>query len=230
MKYKILSVLALLVLASGCTRSITVKYDQGIQLENNSLTNKTISVEKFEDQRAWIDSKDVKSQSFIAQQGTWKFGVEYDGNEYYPINSMLQDIFVRELNAAGSKAVSAAEEQDSEYTLSGQIMNFEFENETGFVTVTSRRHISIAVTLADKSGKPLFSNELYNELDRENEGMGVLHSTNVDKLMGNVLKKVLTSVLTRINSELVYQNFDEIKFFVNGVDVTDKITNQYVML
>lgn len=230
MKAKILFVITSLLFVSGCTRSIATQYEEGLELESNTFAGKSIAVQMFEDQRAWIDGKDAKSQSFIAQQGPWRFGVDYAGTEYFPVNAMLQDIFVRELKAAGADAKAESESNTSDYLLSGKIMNFEFENETGFVTVTSRRHVSLAVTLVDKQGNAIFANELFNELDREGEGMGVLHSTNVNKLMGGALKKVLSSVLNKVNSELAYQGVDEVRLMLNGQDVTDKLHTQYVRL
>lgn len=229
MKIKIPALLLALLVLSGCTRSIATKYNEGLTLENNNLEGKAILVEKFEDQRAWIDAEDIKSQSFIAQQGPWKFGLDYDGQEFFPVNSMLQDIFVRELIALGSNASASTEEIDADYTLSGAIMNFEFENETGIVTVTSRRHIALAVTLVDKQGNAVFTNELFNELHREGEGMGVMHSTNVTKLMDGVLKKVLINVVEKINTELAYSSDEDVTILLNGQGITAEVSRLYVM-
>ncbi len=222
MKAKLILLAIAVIALSGCTRSIATKYEEGLTLSSNTLQGKSFNVEAFEDKRAWIDPSDSKSLSFIAQQGTWRFGIDYAGTEYFPVNNMLQDIIIRELNAAGANAAVAGE-SDADYTVSGQIQKFEFENEAGFVTVTSRRHISIAVTVTDNQGNQLLSNELFNELDRENEGMGVLHTTNVDKLLGPVLKNILTQVLDKMSTELAYMGADNVRLLVNGVDVTEQI-------
>jgi hypothetical protein len=89
------------------------------------------------------------------------------------------------------------------HVLGGRILAFEFVNETGVWTVDSRRAVSLALTLASAARAPVFENKLLTENDRENEGMGVLHSTNVDKLVNGVFKKVLTQLVLQVSQTLV---------------------------
>lgn len=217
MKVLFTALLSLFML-SGCTKAIMAEYDANIVLKDqNSISDQKVAVYPFEDERSWIDASDEKSKSFIAQQGVWKFGINYEGVDYLPVSDVLQDIFIKEFKYVGVDAFKATETVAGAYSLKGKILNFEFENEEGLFTVTSKRHVSLALTLEDPEGHPVFSNELFNALDRENEGLGVLHSTNVEKLMTGALKTAVTSVINRFNQELAKAGEEEIIVTLNGV-------------
>ncbi|HLO64795.1 MAG TPA: hypothetical protein VK165_17685 [Azonexus sp.] len=213
--------LSLAVLAAaGCTRSLDVKYaggfDQASGVKTTSL--KKVAILPFNDERAWVDKADEQSRSYIAKQGVWKFGLTFEGKEYTPVSGLLQTLFVSEFKAAGYDAVaSASPSSDVAYNLSGRVVNFEFENETGLVTVTSRRVVTLALSLTDSTGKSVLDNQLFSENDRENEGMGVMHSTNADKLMNRALKKVVTDVLIRLKPQLASRDNIDFRVTLNGI-------------
>lgn len=214
-------VMALAALAmGGCTRSLEVKYSGGFDdaATVKAVAAKKIAILPFSDERAWVDKGDERTRSYVATAGVWKFGLTFDNQEYFPVSDLLQTLFVAEFNAAGYDAVAGkAPAADGGYTLSGRIVNFEFANETGFVTVTSRRAVTLALSLTDPAGKTVLGDQLFSENDRENEGMGVLHSTNADKLMNRTLKKVVTDVLVRLKPQLNARGDMLFRVTVNGV-------------
>jgi hypothetical protein len=59
---------------------------------------------------------------------------------------------------------------------------------------------------------------LFSQNDRENEGMGVMHSTNMDKLFNRVFKKVVGDVLTRLQPRLAGS---DVRVSLNGAPVAD---------
>lgn len=227
MKIKLLTLITIVFAVSGCTRSFKATYKEGLSINNNAISGTKIAVNKFEDERAWIDSSNEKSYSFIAQQGLWKFGLTYEGQKYIPVATMLQNIFVKEFKALGADAFANQDPSvRSQYNLSGKILNFEFENEVGFWTVTSRRHISLAILLTNESGEQILTNEVFSELDRENEGMVVMHDTNVNKLMNISLKKVITSIVEKINAEYSFNGTTHIHVTFNDSDITRLLTQE----
>lgn len=231
MKLKITMIFLAITMLGGCTRALVATYEPGVELENNGISGKELAIYQFEDVRAWSDSKDEKSKSYIGKQGSWKFGLKYEDIEYQPVSLILQDVFIKDFNTIGVNAYKGEESSSPSYTLKGKILNFEFENETGVWTVTSRRHVSLALTLSDKEGNTLIANELFNEVSRENEGMGVMHSTNVDKLMKEALKKVVVSVINRTNKELSHLGFNTISVSLNGTKIDTGITtNSYARI
>ena len=69
------------------------------------------------------------------------------------------------------------------------------------------------------------TNELFSELDRENEGMAVMHGTNVNKLM-IALKKVITSVVEKINAEYSFNGITHIHVTFNDSDITRQLRQE----
>lgn len=231
MKLKITIILLAIAVLGGCTKALVATYEPGVDLENNGISGKKLAVYRFEDSRSWIDSNEERSNSFIGKQGSWKFGLKYDGVEFQPVSAILQDVFIKDFKSIGVEAFKGESSVSPSYSLKGKILNFEFENETGVWTVTSRRHVSLALTLSDKDGNALLANELFNEVSRENEGMGVMHSTNVDKLMKEALKKVVYSVISRTNKELSYLGFKTMSVSLNGTLIhMDMASSSYAEL
>ena len=224
MKLKIIVMLFTVLMLGGCTRAIVAKYETGVEIENNGLHGKELAVYQFEDARSWVDSKDEKSKGFIGKQGSWKFGLKYEDIPFQPVSLILQDVFIKEFGAVGVNAYKGEDSSTSSYSLKGKILNFEFENETGFWTVTSRRHVSLALNLYDEEGNSLLENELFNKVSRENEGIGVMHSTNVDKLMNEALKEVVINVINRTNTKLSYLGMETMSVSLNGIDLTTRVS------
>lgn len=215
--------LALAALAmAGCTRSLEVKYAGGFDQTSSvkATSQQKVTVLPFKDERAWVDETNEQSRSYVGKQGAWKFGLTVDGKEFIAISSLLQTLFVSEFKSAGYDAVAGVTPSRTDgYNLTGRIVNFEFENETGIFTITSRRVVTLALSLTDGSGKVILDNQLFSENDRENEGMGVLHATNADKLMNRALKKVVTDVLVRFKSQLASRGDVLFHVTLNGVPV-----------
>ena len=227
--------IGMIVLISGCTRSFKTNYKIGdLQLSGVDIPkNISIGITKFQDQRPWIEERNAKSKSFIAQNGVWRFGLSYNSVNYYPLNDFLQDIFVLEFNEAGLNSRKAGKEvtkndvvilkelatiENVDCILGGQILTFEFANETGFWTVTSRRNVTLSLTLLKADGSELFKNLTFSDSSRENQGMVSVHSTNVDKLFNGLLKNVISQVLKTLSEKLsVSQKDINVNIFYAGV-------------
>jgi hypothetical protein len=211
--------LVIMMLASGCTRSLDVAFQSDTARLSNAaeLEKVTIGVAKFEDKRAWVEAGDMKSESYVALQSPWKFGLTYKETDYMPVKDIVQDLLVQELTKAGFKAKALDvvltktslqslkninKDPAYDYVLGGQLLIFEFVNETGMWTVTSRRSVTINLILFNGKNSDVLIDMVLTETDREGEGMGVMHSTNADKLMNGVFKKV-TQQIIKIASEKI---------------------------
>lgn len=213
---------ASMFLMAGCTRSIDVHYVDGFDGRSDikASSKQKVSILPFVDERSWVDKSNEQSRSFVGKGGSWMFGLTYGQRQFVPVSSLVQTLFVDEFNAAGYDAVASSEASpDSNYVLSGRIVTFEFENETGVLTVTSRRSVTLALTLSGKNGSKLVDNQLFSENDRENEGLGVLHSTNADKLLNRAFKKVVGDVLTKVRPYLAADGGVNVSVTLNGVPV-----------
>lgn len=232
----LLSFIGIALTMSGCTKSIPVTYDADIaRLINADALNKfSLGVAKFEDKRACIDKTDAKSESYVSMQSSWKFGMTYQNKEYMPIKDIVQDIFVREFINAGINAkpidhilskqniediLNITKQDKSDYLLGGEILIFEFFDDAGFWTVSSRRTVAINIILVKVNGEEVRLDVAYNETDRENEGMVVLHSTSADKLMNIVVKNVVNKVIQQVSSKMAL-NYNDVlwKIALNGKD------------
>ena len=216
MKGKLVISSFVLLATTACTNSIDARYDAGMELDDNRLSGETLAVHEFEDERALISPDHEKAESFVARQGAWKIGLKYEGEALPPVSTVLQDAFISEFEAVGVNAVEGATAPDDAYSLDGEILEFGFNNDAGVVTVESSRRVSLKLTLADGSGEPLFNERVFNSSDRENEGMAVAHSTNVEKLMSGRLKEVIETVVKRTNQELALRGVELHRITVNG--------------
>jgi hypothetical protein len=218
-----LALLSSVALLSGCTRSLEVRYAAGFEVgaAPRAQAATKIAILPFVDARAWVDQADPQTASFVGKAGPWKFGLTYGEQEYVPVSTLLQRLFVDEFKAAGYDAAAAGSAASDGYTLSGRILTFEFENETGLVTVTSRRSVTLALTLTGRGGVKVFDEQLFSQNDRENEGLGVMHSTNADKLLNKVFKKVVGDVLLKVQPMIAGSGPVEVHVSVNGIRVLD---------
>ncbi|HYO56157.1 hypothetical protein [Archangium sp.] len=206
-----------LVASTGCTRSITLTYKPGISLNKAVKSSPAqIGVVRFEDKRAWVKPGDRETESFIASQDPWKFGLGYKGKEYIPVNELVQQLFVEEFKRGGFNVQALdnhgkfdedalqqlGKERQLDYVLSGKILSFEFANDAGLVTVDSRRTVALSLDILRVDGKTPTTSQLFTETMNENEGLGVLHSTNADKLVNDVFKKVLGQVILKVSNQL----------------------------
>ena len=217
---RILVVLLAVVAISACTRSLEMTYNPaGYQLtQTDQLRSIALGIAKFEDRRSWIDRSEPESLAYVMQQGAWKFGLTYQGKEYVPVQDLVQMIFVDEFKRAGVEEVkaipqvltkdavpamrTAAEQNRVTYMLGGRIHVFEIVNEAGMWTVTSRRAVTLEITLLQAASGNLMLDTTVSQLDRRGEGMGVRHSTNVDRLMNTVFRQVVTQVIEQVAAKL----------------------------
>lgn len=211
---------SLAVALSGCTRSLEMTYNPAAYRlpQSDVLRGVALGVAKFEDRRAWIDRTEPQSLGYVMQQGSWKFGLTYQGKEYIPVQDLVQAILVDEFRRAGLEQVTAipdvltkdaapamrtaAAQQRLGYVLGGRIHVFEIVNEVGFWTVTSRRAVTLEIHLLQAGIGGLALDTTVSQLDRQGEGMGVRHSTNVDRLMNTVFRQVVTSVVEQVAAKL----------------------------
>jgi len=224
----------IILLIAGCTRSIPATYNADMaRLSNaNAIANVSLGVAKFEDKRAWVDADDSKSESYIALQSPWKFGITYEDKEYIPVKDLVQTIFIKEFINSGINAkpiaqviskqninqiVTLSGNDKVDYIIGGQILIFEYVNDAGVWTVGSRRTVTINLIMLKINGEKVMLDTTINETQRENEGMGVLHSTNVDKLMNIVVKKVVNQVIQQVATKMTV-NYNDVswKVVVNG--------------
>ena len=211
---------------SGCTRSLEMTYTPAAYRlpQSDVLRGVALGVAKFEDRRAWLDRTEPQSLGYIMQQGSWKFGLTYQGKEYIPVQDLIQVIFVDEFKRAGLEQVTAipevltkdappamravAEQNRLGYVLGGRIHVFEIVNEVGFWTVTSRRAVTLEIHLLQASSGGLVLDTTVSQLDRQGEGIGVRHSTNVDRLMNTVFRQVVTEVVEQVAAKLALEPRD----------------------
>ncbi|HYC51536.1 MAG TPA: hypothetical protein VEB19_10550 [Gemmatimonadaceae bacterium] len=215
--------LAVLVpLANGCTRSFPTSYvaGQGVSAVTPPRAQ-SIAIARFEDKRSLAQRRDKNAQGFIATQSPWMFGLTHRGRKFVPVNVLIQDVFVTEFTTAGLNASpvdvessdpsalqDAAKAAQKDFVLGGQIVAFEFVNDAGMWTVTSRRSVTLAITLLPATGDAALTNTMVTNSDAENEGMGVLHTTNIDKLMNGNFKNVVNQVIGAVATKLAMLPMD----------------------
>lgn len=107
-----------------------------------------------------------------------------------------------------------------DYILGGEILSFEFANDAGVWTVTSRQTVTLSLNLISADGNVVFSNSTFSDSNSENEGMGVLHSTNIDKLVNKVFKNVLVKVFKEISTDLALD--------INKININVAINNSFI--
>ncbi len=203
---------------SGCTQSLEMSYTPSLYrlAQADQLRGIVLGVGKLEDRRPWVERSEPESQGYVMQQGAWRFGLTYQRKDYVPITDLVQTLFVDEFTRAGveAKAIpqvltrenpaamrAAGEQHGAGYALGGRVLVFEIVNEQGFWTVTSRRSITLEINLVQVRGDRSFDTTV-TQNDRRDEGMGVRHSTNVDRLMNTVFRQVVTQVVEQVAAKL----------------------------
>ncbi len=139
-----------------------------------------------------------------------------DGKEFTPVDQLIRDSLGLELGRVGARVVpidavlgasdlakydAAGSASKVDYVIGGDIVIFEFVNEQGLLTVTSRRSVTLNLKVKRVGGAVLVD-KTYSENDRENEGMAVLHSTNLDKLINGALKKSIHTLVNDVATAL----------------------------
>lgn len=217
-RYPLVVVLALAALA-GCTRSLEMSYTPSLYRlpQADQLRGIVLGIGKLEDRRSWVERSEPESQGYVMQQGAWRFGLTHQKKDYVPVADLVQMLFVDEFARAGIEtrpipkvltkddpaAMRAAGEQiGAAYALGGRVLVFEIVNETGFWTVTSRRAITLEINLVQVKDGTLSFDTTVTQNDRRDEGMGIAHSTNVDRLMNTVFRQVVTQVVEQVAAKL----------------------------
>jgi len=208
-----------LIAATGCTRSLALDYAPSMYrlAEAEQLRSVALGVGKFEDRRSSIDRTEPESAAYLMHQGSWKFGLTYKGREFVPVADLVQTLFVDEFGRAGIRARAipevltkdaapamrvAGEKAAVTHVLGGRILVFEIVNEPGFWTVVSRRAITLEVTLLRVASGDVSLDSVVTHNDRRDEGMGITHATNVDRLMNGVFRRVVTEVVEQVAKKL----------------------------
>ncbi len=215
---RLVALLSLATLA-GCTQSLEMTYTPSLYRlpQADQLRGIVLGVGKLEDRRSWVERSDPESQAYVMQQGAWRFGLTYGKKDYVPVADLVQALFVDEFTRAGvetkpipkvltrddAAAMRAAGEQlGAAYALGGRVLVFEIVNEQGFWTVTSRRAVTLEINLVQVTGGTLSFDTTVTQNDRRDEGMGIRHSTNVDRLMNTVFRQVVTQVVEQVAAKL----------------------------
>jgi hypothetical protein len=68
--------------------------------------------------------------------------------------------------------------------------------------------VTLEIHLLQAGSGSLVLDTTVSQLDRQGEGMGVRHSTNVDRLMNTVFRQVVTEVVEQVAAKLVLQPRD----------------------
>ena len=206
--------LVLIMSASGCSRSFDFPYQADAErMANAAAFDKfTLGVAKFEDKRPFVEAGNPKSESFVSQYGSWKFGLTYKEVDYVPVKDIIQDLLVKELTRAGFKAravdlVLTRDNADAirklgrdkvgDYVMGGQIKIFEFVNQPGMWTVTARRTALFDLAIFSVGDARLLLDTPVSENENQEYGMGVTHSINVYNLMNQVFKKVAYQIVQK---------------------------------
>ncbi len=211
--------LFVVLLGAGCARAIEVSYSADVQrlAQADALGKIPIGVAKFEDKRAWVDKSDPQTLGYVGQARAWRFGMDYKGKEFVPVRDVVQDVLVESFTKAGLSAKpidqiltkedrlafrQVGERSGFQYVLGGEILVFEWANETGVFTVTSRRAVTLQLLMVRVSDEHPVLETVVNESERQDEGLGVLHSTNLDRLMNTVFKQAVQKVIMEVAAKL----------------------------
>jgi len=215
----VLVVLAGVVPLSGCTRSLEMAYTPALYRlpQADQLKGARLGVAKLEDRRSVIDRTEPQSLGYVMQHGPWRFGLTYQGREYVPVGDLVQALFVDEFGRAGveTKAIpqvltkdslsamrAAGEQAGVGYVLGGRVLVFEIVNEDKFWTIVSRRSVTLEISVVHVPSGASALDATVAQTDRRDEGMGIRHSTNVDRLMNTVFRQVVTQVIEQVAAKL----------------------------
>ena len=204
---------------AGCAQSIEMRYNPALyQLtQADSLRGIPLGVAKLEDRRATLERSEPQCLSYVMRQGAYRFGMTYKGREFAPVADIVQGLFVDEFQRAGVevKAIpevltkdavpamrAAGEQAGVAYVLGGRILVFEIVNQPGMWTIESRRSITLEINLARVTTGDLALDTTVSQNDARNEGMGILHTTSVDRLMNNAFRQVVVQVVEQVAAKL----------------------------
>lgn len=217
------------VLGSGCAQSYPVHYRSGLDMASPILPpNESIGIGRFRDARPEARINSDPSKGYLSQSGPFKAGLTYEGRRYIPINELIQDLLIKELQSVGvdAKAIGGgqialnrrdltrlAHEAGTTYALGGQIQDFVFSypeaDPSRFFRLpkfTGNQTATLSLTLVRSSGVPLFEGKVFTDTHIENVGIVFGHTASVDKLLNIALKNVLRSLAIELRRLSVRQS------------------------
>ena len=204
---------------AGCTQSLPMSYNPALYrlTQADSLRGILLGVAKLEDRRATLERSELQSLSYVMRQGAYRFGLTHRGREFTPVSDIVHVLFLDEFQRAGVevKPISdiltkdalpamraAGEKAGVAYVLGGRILVFEIVNQPGMWTVESRRSITLEINLLRVTTGDLALDTTVSQNDARNEGMGILHATNVDRLMNTAFRQVVVQVVEQVAAKL----------------------------
>jgi len=209
-------VLLLVFLAggTGCARSYQSRYTVGLTRPSNAFPEgASLGITELKDARPLANVARDPAKCVVGTYGLHKFGITHKGQKFIGVGVLIQDLLVQELQGIGIDAHAVgsdeivvepgdlqklAAQSKYDFVLGGKVLQFSFDYREGMITVTGMQTAALELSLVRPEGKPVFKNEVFMENNTENEGMGCLHSTSIDKLLTKALKKALQRVADRI--------------------------------
>lgn len=204
---------------AGCAQSLPMSYNPALYrlTQADSLRGILLGVAKLEDRRATLERSEPQSLSYVLRQGAYRFGMTYQGREFTPVSDVVHGLFLDEFQRAGVEVKpipdiltkdavpamrAAGEKAGVAYVLGGRILVFEIVNQPGMWTIESRRSITLEINLLRVTTGDLALDTTVSQNDARNEGMGILHTTNVDRLMNNAFRQVVVQVVEQVAAKL----------------------------
>jgi hypothetical protein len=214
-----LVIVAALAATAGCKQSIEMTYSPALyRLDRaDALRGIALGVAKLEDRRPSIERNDLESLSFFMSQGPWRFGLTFQGKEYTPVADVVQSVFVDEFTRAGIETKTipqiltkdaipamreAGEKAGVAYVLGGRVLVFEAVNQDKFWTIESRRSIILEINVVRVATGDISLDTTVSQTNQKDEGMGIRHTTNVDRLMNTVFRQVVVQVVEQVAAKL----------------------------
>ena len=203
---------------SGCTRSVPVSYQPSLYRlpQADQLKGIGLGVAKLEDRRTLVERSNPESLSYVMRSGAWRVGLTYQNQEYVPVADLVQMLFVDEFARAGVEAKTvpkiltkenqadmraAGEQAGTAYVLGGSLLLFEIVNQTNGWVVTSRRGITLAISLVRVRDGSVVLDKIVSASDQEETVAGA-PVRSLDRLMNSVFRRVVTQVVEEVSAKL----------------------------
>lgn len=212
--------ICILLLLTGCAvqRSIPVEYRSENKVSHPVENLAPVLVTQWKDSRTIASANDKLADKAVIRMGAATFGISNNGNEFVRVADFVRDTFIQELRALGVNVkpldiqpastdfgllANLARNNQAELIISGDLMAFDV-NCHGFWTLECSRKVSLSLTLVDRGGNAWMIREVFDASMTNNEGLGVFHTTLLDQLTNEVLRKALSAAISR-SLELINQ-------------------------
>ena len=208
-------------------------YRSGLDVAYPVLSlNKSLGIARFRDARPQANLSSDPSKGYVSRSGPFKVkvGLTYEGRPYIPINELIQDLLIKELQSVGvdSKAIGGgqialnrraltrlADEAGTTYALGGQINDFVFSYTLANTPTvfpfrppkfTATQTATLSLTLVRSSGVPLFEGKVFTDTHIDNAGPAFKDTVSMDKLMNIALKNVFRSLAIELRRVSVQES------------------------